>query len=269
MTQDAVTMNMRQAAARKALSLLDLTSLNDNDTEESIAKLCAQTVHKDAQGHELSVAAICIYPRFIPFARAELRRLGRSQVRIATVSNFPHGRADLSAAVAETAACVAYGTDEVDVVFPYQAFLEGNTQIGHDIVAACKAECGTRVKLKVILETGELKDSIKIMQASEIAMAAGADFIKTSTGKVPVNATPEAAQVMLQAIASQPRGVGFKPAGGVKVLDDALVYMNLVEEIVGSERLIPEYFRFGTSSLLSALLDELNLSTDQVTSGAY
>ncbi|MFC3853146.1 deoxyribose-phosphate aldolase [Salinispirillum marinum] len=265
----SLTSEQRTAAARLALSLLDLTSLNDDDTESSIAQLCAQTVHQGVYGAELSVAAICIYPRFIPFAKAELKRLGHEHIKIATVSNFPHGRSDVAAAVAETNACVAYGADEVDVVFPYAALRAGDVQVGHDLIAACKAACGPDITLKVILETGELGSPELIRQASDIAIQAGADFIKTSTGKVPVNATPEAAAIMLDAIAAAPRPVGFKPAGGVRVLDDALVYLQLVEEKVGIERLTPSNFRFGTSSLLKALLSELHISTASVTSGAY
>lgn len=259
----------QQALAAKAISLLDLTSLNDDDNEDSIRALCEQAVITDTQDQTHSVAALCIYPRFIPFARQQLDELGFYQVRIATVSNFPHGRDDIDIAVKETRASVAYGADEVDLVFPYQAFLAGDKKLATTMIAACKRECGSKAQLKVILETGELKSEQAITQASELAIAAGADFIKTSTGKVAVNATPESAQLMLQAIAAQPRAVGFKPAGGIRNLDDVETYFKLVRDIVGEERLTPAYFRFGASSLLTSLKNILQGEDNQPESGSY
>lgn len=253
-----------QDIAAKAISLLDLTSLNDTDTEADITRLCQQ-----ARQGEHQVAALCIYPRFIPWAKAELARLGIDGVKIATVSNFPHGRADIDAAVAETKACVAYGADEVDVVFPWRSLLEGNEEVGYQLVAACKAACGQSVRLKVILETGELKSAELIAKASQIAIRAGADFIKTSTGKVPVNATPEAATIMLQQIHNTDHMLGFKPAGGVKTLDDAKVYLQLAEQYLGADNVTAQWFRFGTSSLLPALLAVIGYSTEGVSQGDY
>ena len=138
-----------------------------------------------------------MYPRFVPVARKTLKEIGAVDIKIATVTNFPHGNDDIGIAVAETKAAVAYGADEVDVVFPYRALMAGNAEIGFELVKACKAACGDDVMLKVIIESGELKTPELIRAASEIAIAAGADFIKTSTGKVAVNATPEAATIML------------------------------------------------------------------------
>lgn len=250
-----------QALAYQAVSMLDLTSLNDDDSEATIDALCQQaaiTLGDD----KLTVAALCIYPRFIPFARSRLDELGLYQVRIATVSNFPHGRADIDQAVKETAACVAYGADEVDVVFPYQAFLEGDETTAFNLVKACKNACPQGVRLKVILETGILESADAIARASDIAIKAGADFIKTSTGKVAVNATPEAARVMLERIAAQPRKVGFKPAGGVKTLSDVSTYFGLVKDILGEEQLNSTYFRFGASSLLTTLRQTLDGTSD-------
>lgn len=255
--------------AGQAVSLLDLTSLNDNDSEQDIRQLCEQASFTDTQGEQHQVAALCIYPRFIPFARSVLDELGYYQVRLATVSNFPHGRADIDAAVKETRACIAYGADEVDVVFPYQAFMAGDAKTAFNLVAACKAECAAQAQLKVILETGELGDAGIIAQASDVAIQAGADFIKTSTGKVAVNATPESARLMLERIAAQPRAVGFKPAGGIKNLDDVSTYFHLVKEIVGANRLTPSYFRFGASSLLGVLRNTLNDAPQTTTSGDY
>lgn len=254
--------NRPRAIAQQAVRVLDLTSLNDNDTEASIEALCQQAAVV-LENETVQVAALCIYPRFLPFARARLDELGLMHVRLATVSNFPHGRADIDQAVKETLACVAYGADEVDVVFPYRSLLDGDKTTAFNLVKACKNACPPGVQLKVILETGELKDAELIAEASDIAIDAGADFIKTSTGKVAVNATLEAAQIMLQRIAAQPRNVGFKPAGGVKTLDDVSAYFDLVSQTVGAEFIQPAYFRFGASSLLATLKQTLTGSEPQ------
>ena len=258
-----MTLDTNQQLAAYALSMLDLTSLNDDDTEASIEALCQQAVSVAADGTQYKVAAICIYPRFIPFAREVLDSLGLYNVRIATVANFPHGRSSIDHAVKDTKACVAYGADEVDVVMPYQALIDGDERTVFNLIAACKDACGAQAQLKVIFETGVLKDPDLIAKASDIAIAAGADFIKTSTGKVPENATPEAADIMLSRIAAQSRAVGFKPAGGVKTLDDVEVYFDLVRKHVGEAGLTPTYFRFGASSLLAALRKALDIQTDK------
>nr|WP_024966967.1 deoxyribose-phosphate aldolase [Pantoea sp. IMH] len=244
--------DVTQAAVR-ALKLMDLTTLNDDDTEEKVIALCRQA--KTSAGN---TAAICIYPRFIPIARKTLKEQGTPDIRIATVTNFPHGNDDLKIALAETHAAIAYGADEVDVVFPYRALMAGNEDIGYKLVSACKSACEEAdVLLKVIIETGELKDPALIRKASEIAIEAGADFIKTSTGKVPVNATPEAAEIMLQTIADKgmQQSVGFKPAGGVRTADDAAIYLKLADDIMGSDWANARHFRFGASSLLASLLN--------------
>ncbi|GAA4875830.1 deoxyribose-phosphate aldolase [Ferrimonas pelagia] len=239
------------AAALRALTLMDLTTLNDDDTDQKVIDLC----HK-AKSPAGNTAAICIYPRFIPIARKTLREIGAEQVQIATVTNFPHGNDDIEIAVAETKAAVAYGADEVDVVFPYRAFMAGNEQIGFDLVKACKEACG-EVLLKVIIETGELKEEALIRKASEICIDAGADFIKTSTGKVPVNATLESARIMMEVIAAKDTKVGFKPAGGVRNAEQASEYLALAASILGNDWVSPRTFRFGASSLLASLLATL------------
>ncbi len=249
------------AVARTALSLMDLTTLNDDDTRESVAALCSQAKSADGQ-----VAAICIYPRFIPFARKVLAELDASEVKIATVTNFPLGEDDVALAVAETKAAVAYGADEVDVVFPWRALMAGEQQVGFDLVQQCKVACG-EIKLKVIIESGELKTPELIAKASEIAIKAGADFIKTSTGKVPVNATPEAAEIMLKAIAEFNPECGFKAAGGVKSAEQAKVYLDLANNILGDDWLSQAHFRFGASSLLAALQATI-AGDDQAQAGA-
>ncbi len=219
---------------------------------------------------EGNTAAICIYPRFIPLARKVLREQGTPEIRIATVTNFPHGNDDLDIALAETNAALAYGADEVDVVFPYRALMAGNEQIGFDIVKACKDACAKAgALLKVIIETGELKDAALIRKASEISIKAGADFIKTSTGKVPVNATLESAELMLQVIHDMGVGkeVGFKPAGGVRTAEEAAQYLALANRIMGDNWVDARHFRFGASSLLGNLLATLGHGEQKSSSG--
>ncbi|GAD28415.1 deoxyribose-phosphate aldolase [Photobacterium leiognathi] len=243
-----------KTAALRALKLMDLTTLNDDDTDAKVIELC-----KNAKTVVGNTAAVCIYPRFIPVAKKQLREQGTPEVRIATVTNFPHGNDDIEIAVAETKAAVAYGADEVDVVFPYRALMAGNAEVGFELVKQCKAACGDNVLLKVIIETGELKTEALIKQASEISINAGADFIKTSTGKVPVNATPEYAQIMLNVIKDMgvEKTVGFKPAGGVRTAEDAQQYLAMADEILGAEWADSRHYRFGASSLLANLLHTL------------
>ncbi|KMK51858.1 deoxyribose-phosphate aldolase [[Actinobacillus] muris] len=242
--------------AQQALSLMDLTTLNDNDTDEKVIALCHQ-----ANTDFGTPAALCVYPRFIPIARKTLKQLGIELVKIATVTNFPHGNEDIEIALAETKAAVAYGADEVDVVFPYRALMAGNAEVGFELVRQCKAVCqAANVVLKVIIESGELKTPALIRQASEIAIQAGADFIKTSTGKVAVNATLESAQVMLETIRDLKVAdkVGFKAAGGVKTSEEVAQYLALAAEIFGQDWINADHFRFGASSLLANLLATLN-----------
>ncbi|MBA6346553.1 MULTISPECIES: deoxyribose-phosphate aldolase [unclassified Colwellia] len=253
-----------KAIAQRALSLIDLTSLTDSETEEEIITLCQQ-----ANSIGGVTAAICIFPRFVPLAKKTLKAQQTPQIKIATVTNFPHGNDDIDIALAETQAAVAYGADEVDLVFPYRALMEGNEAIGFDMVKVCKQACGEFAKLKVIIETGELKSPALIEHASEIAINAGADFIKTSTGKVAVNATPEAAKIMLEVIKNKNINVGFKPAGGVKNAEDAAVYLALADSILGSEWADNNHFRFGASSLLNSLLDTLGHSTENTSATNY
>ncbi|CED61696.1 Deoxyribose-phosphate aldolase-Phosphodeoxyriboaldolase [Moritella viscosa] len=246
-----------KVAAQRALNMMDLTTLNDDDTDATVIELCHKA--KSAAGN---TAAVCIYPRFIPIARKTLNSIGADTVKIATVTNFPHGNDDvaIAIAVAETKAAVAYGADEVDVVFPYRALMAGNADVGFKLVKACKEVCPANVQLKVIVETGELKTEALIRQASEISIDAGADFIKTSTGKVPVNATLEFAKIMLTVISEKNTDVGFKPAGGVKNAEQAGEYLALAESILGQDWVSPAKFRFGASSLLANLLAELELA---------
>lgn len=254
-----------KTAALRALKLMDLTTLNDDDTDQKVIDLCHAA--KTAVGN---TAAICIYPRFIPIAKKTLREQGTPDVKIATVTNFPHGNDDIDIAVAETKAAVAYGADEVDVVFPYRALIAGNAEVGFELVKQCKAACGD-ILLKVIIETGELKEEALIKQASEIAIKAGADFIKTSTGKVPVNATPEYARMMLEVIRDMgvAKDVGFKPAGGVRSAEDAAAYLGMADEILGDTWVDSRHYRFGASSLLTSLLNTLEVTDEKADPSAY
>ena len=245
--------------ARQLIGLMDLTSLNEDDTPGAIADLCrrAQTQHGD-------VAAVCVWPRFAGFARDFLFD---TDIRIATVTNFPAGDADVALAARETEAAIAQGADEIDVVFPYRAWLSGNHRVGRRLVAACKDACTGGALLKVILETGELGSADAISAAASCALDAGADFIKTSTGKTAVSATLQSAELMLQAIKQHGLG-GFKAAGGIRDLPAAAAYVELAARIMGPLWVNAETFRLGASGLLQALLSALG-ETPEASADSY
>ena len=230
------------------MSLLDLTDLAEDANEAGLRSLCER-----ATGGPVPVAAICIWPRFVAKAR---EILGECPVAIATVANFPKGDATTSTVVQEVEAALTHGADEIDLVLPWRAFLLGESGSAREMVETVKACCGEK-RLKVILETGEYPDLASVKLASELAIAAGADFIKTSTGKTARSATPEAARVMLEVIRATPRPVGLKPSGGIRTLADAETYLGLADEIMGPGWARPETFRFGASGLYQALLDEI------------
>lgn len=232
--------------AKKAISLLDLTNLNDDCDDTAIEDLCAK-----AQTPYGNTAAVCVWPRFVKKAKSCLEGTG---IRIATVVNFPAGGEDLFATLEETKQAIADGADEIDLVIPYKAYAEGRRGFAETMVIRVKEVIPAGRQLKTILETGELKDADLIKGASEMAIAAGADFIKTSTGKVPVNATPDVAEIMMEAINESGKPVGFKPAGGVKTLDDAGTYLAIAEKYMGADWATPQTFRFGASGVLTALL---------------
>ena len=253
-----------EQAARQALTLMDLTSLNDDDSDAVIRQLCGRA--NTPAGYP---AAVCIYPAFIETAREALTEQGLAgKVKVATVTNFPHGEADVERAAAETRAAIAAGADEVDVVFPYRALMSGDAEVGRELVEACKRECGDAV-LKVILETGELKEPGLISRAGMLAIEGGADFLKTSTGKVPVNATLEAAELLLTTIKASGRDVGFKAAGGVRTAEDATAYLQLAERVMGAEWITPAHFRFGASGLLGSLLATLGIEEGKSPTEGY
>jgi deoxyribose-phosphate aldolase len=233
--------------AVRIVSLLDLTSLSGSETEDEIKDLCAR-----ASGPCGRVAAICVFPRHLPLVRASLAGLSLEQVELATVVNFPGGELDVDGSVREIRTALALGATEVDLVFPYRAFLDGHAEQTGKYLETFRQACP--VRLKVILETGALGSREAIRAASLLAVDRGADFLKTSTGKSLVHATPEAAQTMLEVIAQSGGRVGFKASGGLRTMDDALVYLELADKIMGQDWVSPRTFRFGASSLLDDVL---------------
>lgn len=247
--------------ALRALRLLDLTDLSERATETGALQLCARAVAPPGP-----VAAICLWPQFVEVARRTLRE---QPVRIATVINFPAGGSNSSLIESDLAEALADGADEIDLVLPWRAFLVGDVASARDMVVEAKARCGDRT-LKVILETGEYPDQASIRAASELAIAAGADFIKTSTGKTAVSATPEAARTMLEAIRASGRPVGLKPSGGLRTLADAQTYLDLADAVMGPGWATPQTFRFGASGLHAVLADVVaGTIAAERTDGAY
>lgn len=250
--------------AKRALALLDLTDLGDAASETAALSLCAR-----AMARPVPVAAVCIWPRFVAAAR---KALAGSPVRIATVVNFPAGGGVAAPVVAETTKAVADGADEIDLVMPWRDFLAGDADSARAMVAAVKAACGA-ARLKVILETGEYPGLEQVRSASDLAIAAGADFIKTSTGKTAHSASLAAAETMLAAILASGRPVGLKPSGGIRTLADAKAYLDLADGIMGPGWARPQTFRFGASGLHQALLDtvagEVSGEDAQSQAGSY
>ena len=238
---------------------LDLTTLKTEDNEDSVLKFTERVNAFDDQYPDLkNVAAICVYPNF---AKIVSQSLEVEAVNIACVSGgFPSSQTFTEVKVAETALAIADGATEIDIVIPVGKFLSGDYEGMCDEIEEIKSICGDR-HLKTILETGTLKSADNIWKASILAMYSGADFIKTSTGKQEPAATPEAAYVMCQAIKAYHektgRKVGFKPAGGINSVNDALVYYTIVKEVLGKEWLNNELFRIGTSRLANLLLSDI------------
>lgn len=247
--------------AERILPLIDLTSLNHDDDAAAIERLCADAV--TAHG---PVAAVCLYAKFVPQAR---RLLEGSGVRVATVANFPKGGSDAGKASAETKAAVAAGAQEIDVVLPFAAWLAGERAKARDLIAACKAASGAQARLKVILETAALGPPAKVAEAARDAIAAGADFVKTSTGKGAGGATLEAAEAMLSEIRAAGGSVGFKASGGIRKVAEAAAYLALAERILGADWPRPDSFRFGASSLLGDVLQQLGDETRTGDGGDY
>jgi len=245
-----------------AIRMMDLTTLEGKDTPGKVRALCAKGIHPQPGDPTIpSVAAICIYPSLISDAKDALRG---STVKVASVATgFPSGQTFRDIKIAETRAAAAAGADEIDMVIDRGAFLSGGYAKVFEEIAAIKAACarpgdGHDAHLKVILETGELATYDNVRRASWLAMLAGADFIKTSTGKVQPAATLPVTLIMLEAVrdflAATGRKVGVKPAGGIRTTKDAIKMLVLVNETVGEGWLDPDWFRLGASTLLNDLL---------------
>jgi len=239
-----------------AISMVDLTTLEGADTPGKVRSLCAKARRPDPD--DLStpqVAAVCVYPDRVAVAAEELAGTGIGIASVATA--FPSGRSSMAIKLADTRLAIESGATEVDMVIDRGAFLAGEYGRVYDEIAAVKAECGA-IRLKVILETGELATYDNVRRASWLAMLAGADFIKTSTGKISPAATLPVIHVMLQAVrdwrAATGQQIAVKPAGGIRTAKDAIRFLVAVHEVAGPEWLDPFYFRFGASSLLSDLI---------------
>ncbi len=239
-----------------AIRMTDLTTLEGADTPGKVRGLCAKARRPDPQDAAVPpVAAVCVYPDLVAVARGEVAGSGVAVASVATA--FPSGRASLAVKLADVADAVAAGADEVDMVIDRGAFLAGRYGQVSEEIRAVREACGT-ARLKVILETAELATLDNVARASWLAMLSGADFIKTSTGKVSPAATPPVALVMLAAVAdfaaATGHQVGVKVAGGVRTAKDAIRYLVLVKETAGPDWLTPDLFRIGASSLLNDLL---------------
>jgi deoxyribose-phosphate aldolase len=248
------------AIARRVLGSIDLTDLSDDTSDAAVALLCAR-----ACGPFGPTAAVCVWPRYVATAVAEL---DGTHVRVATVVNFPHGGTDIAAVVDETLGALEHGAHEVDLVLPYRAFLAGDIGSVTEMLDAIRAASGEAV-LKVILETGGLVTTDRVRSAARLAIDHGADFVKTSTGKTTVSATLDAARVMLEEIALTAHRVGIKPSGGIRTLADAADYLLLADEVMGEGWAVPATFRLGASGLLDAVEGALRGDAPSATEGGY
>lgn len=251
--------NNTEEVKKFLFNCIDLTTLSSSDSDESVMHFTEKVNQFDDEFPDLkNVAAICVYPNFAPIVKDTLEVDG---VNIACVSGgFPSSQTFIEVKIAETAMAISQGANEIDIVISVGKFLSGAYEEMCDEIEELKAVCKDN-HLKVILETGALKSASNIKKASILAMYSGADFIKTSTGKQQPAATPEAAYVMCEAIKEYyqktGRKVGFKPAGGINTVNDAVVYYTIVKEVLGEEWLSNEWFRLGTSRLANLLLSEI------------
>ena len=254
-------MTDQEATALRALRLLDLTDLSDGPTGDAIDELCTR-----AQSSFGPVAAVCIWPQFVAQAKS---RLAGSDVRVATVANFPGGDQEPAHVFATVETALSDGADEIDLVMPWRSFLAGETDRAGKMISDCRSRIPEGRLLKVILETGELQTEDNIRAASKLALDAGADFIKTSTGKVSVNATPEAARIMIGAIRDHGRSAGFKAAGGIRTVSDAAAYLAIANDLMGPDWAAPGTFRFGASGLLDDVLAALGAGDASTQTSGY
>lgn len=246
------------------LNMIDLTTLEGKDTPGKVKQMCYKAQHLHDQYPDCpTVAAVCVYPSMVKIAK---EALGNSDIKVASVSTaFPSGQAPMEVKLMDTRFAVDQGADEIDMVISRGKFLSGDYNFVYDEIASIKEACG-KARLKVILETGELVTLDNVRKASEIAMHAGADFIKTSTGKIQPAATMQVTYVMLMAIkdfhAKTGKMIGMKPAGGISTSKLALHYLWMVKETLGDQWLTNEWFRFGASSLANDVLMQLMKSKE-------
>lgn len=259
-----------------AISMVDLTTLEGADTPEKVRALCAKAVRPDPSDLSVPhVGAICVYNDMVSIARTQLDLIGGRGIPVAAVATaFPSGRASMAVKIQDTEDAIAAGAGEIDMVIDRGAFLSGRYMDVFQEIVAIREICGTRAHLKVILETGELVTYDNVRKASFLAMLAGADFIKTSTGKVAPAATPPVVLVMLEAVRDfyqmTQRRIGVKPAGGIRNTKDAIKQLVLVNETAGPEWLTPTLFRIGASALLNDLLmQRMKMRTGYYTSPNY
>jgi deoxyribose-phosphate aldolase len=252
----------RIESARRAIGLIDLTDLSDDHAPDGIEELCRRA-------REHATAAVCVWPEYV--ARC-VELLDGSDVRVATVVNFPSGDEPVDAVVAATQTALADGADDIDVVLPYRAFLAGDASRAAAMVEAIAALVEPPALLKVILETGEYPDTASVGAAASLAIASGADFVKTSTGKTAQGASLDAARAMLAEIAraaEHGRTVGLKPSGGIRSFDDAMAYLDLADEAMGQGWATAATFRYGASGVLDALLAELDGTVPPAPTSSY
>jgi deoxyribose-phosphate aldolase len=259
-----------------AISMVDLTTLEGADTPGKVKTLCAKAVRPDPSDLTVpSVGAICVYNDMVKIARLELDRIGGKSLPVAAVATaFPSGRASLAVKKIDTQDALDAGANEIDMVIDRGAFLSGRIIDVFEEIRAIKEICGKKAHLKVILETGELVTYDNVRKASYLAMLAGADFIKTSTGKVAPAATAPVVLVMLEAVRDYftltGTKIGVKPAGGIRTTKDAIKQLVLVKETAGDQWLTPELFRIGASALLNDLLmQRMKLRTGHYASANY
>ena len=262
----SVKKESKLTALKMALSMIDLTTLEGKDSPGKVKQLCYKAAHLHDQFPGLpAVAAICVYPTMVAVAKNELEGTGIKTAAVAT--GFPSGMTSQDVKLDEVRKVVNDGADEVDMVISRGHFLKGDYQYVYDEIAAVKEACGN-AELKVILETGELQTLDKVRRASDLAMEAGADFIKTSTGKVTPAATPPVVLVMLEAIRDFyyriGRKVGMKPAGGIGTAKQAVQYLVMLRETLGQDWLTPDLYRIGASSLANDILMQIMKQTTGV-----
>lgn len=255
----SIKKSAKVSGLKLALSMMDLTTLEGKDSDGKVIQLCQKAKLPYAPIPDLpKVAAVCVYPTMVRIAKDQVKGTGIHVASVATA--FPSGMAPLSVRIDDTKFAVDEGADEVDMVISRGAFLSGEYNQVFDEVAAVKEACG-EAHLKVILETGELHTYENVRKASDISMDAGADFIKTSTGKISPAATQPVTLVMLEAIRDfyykTGKMIGMKPAGGIRTAKQALQYLVLVKETLGAEWLNKDYFRFGASSLANDVLMQI------------